>query len=67
MLIIGFLLLIAIPCVSVAIMGYRMITQLGTTPSRTPEIQMSIWLKLLVIEVFSFGMMYLFYTLGSIK
>lgn len=67
MLVVGFLLLIAIPCVSVAIMGYRMITKLGQYPSRAPEIQMSIWLKLLVIEAFSFGMMYLFYTLCSIK
>ncbi len=62
-LVIGFFLLMIIPCVSVGIIGYRMITKLGQYPSKTPEIQMSIWLKLLLIEAFSFGMIYLFFTL----
>lgn len=67
LLVIGFFILMIIPCVSVAVIGYRMITKLGQYPSKTPEIQMSIWLKLLIIEVFSFGLIYIIYTLCWIK
>ena len=67
LLIIGFLFLMTIPCISVAVIGYRMLTKLGQYPSKTPEIQMSIWLKLLIIEVFSFGMIYIFYILCWVK
>ena len=54
------LFLISIPCISVAIIGYRMITKLGRYPSKTPEIQMSIFIKLVVIELISFGFIYTF-------
>ena len=67
LLVVGFFFLMLIPCVSVAIIGYRMLTKLGQYPSKTPEIQMSIWLKLLIIEVFSFVMIYIFYTLCWVK
>lgn len=63
LLVIGFLFLIIVPCVGVATIGYRMLTQLGRYPSKTPEIQMSICLKLFLIEAFSFGLIYIFYTL----
>lgn len=61
-----FLALISIPCIGVALIGYRMINKLGRFPSRTPEIQMSIFLKLILIEAVSFGMIYLFYRFFSI-
>ena len=67
LLVIGFFFLMIIPCVSVAIIGYRMLTKLGQYPSKTPEIQMSICLILLIIEAFSFGSIYIFYTLCWIK
>ena len=67
LLVSGFFLLMIIPCISVAIIGYRMLTKLGQYPSKTPEIQMSIWLKLLIIEVFSFGLIYVFYILCWVK
>ena len=67
LLIIGFLFLMIVPCVSVAIIGYRMLTKLGTYPSKTPEIQMSICLKLFLIEAFSFGLIYIFYTICWVK
>ena len=55
------LVLISVPCISVAIIGYQMITKLGRYPSKTPEIQMSIFIKLVVIESISFGFIYIFY------
>ena len=67
LLIIGFLFLIIIPCVSVAVIGYRMITKLGQYPSKTPEIQLSICLILFLIEAVSFSSIYIFYTLCWIK
>ncbi len=46
--------MIIIPCVVVAYFGKRMITQLGLYPSKTPSIQMSVFLILLVTEVITF-------------
>ena len=46
--------LIIVPCVLVLIIGRKMINQLGTFPTQTPIIQMSIFWKLVVIEVVTF-------------
>ena len=60
-----FLAIVAVPCVGAALIGYRMINKLGHFPSKTPAIQMSILLKLIVIEIISFAMIILFYHVFS--
>lgn len=61
LVIVMFAVLMAVPCLGVALIGYRLINKLGRYPSKTPEIQMSICLKLFVIEFISFGMIYVFF------
>lgn len=56
-----FFVLIAIPCVGIAWLGTKMINQLGRYPSKTPAIQMSIVLKLTVLEIGSWTMLLLFF------
>lgn len=56
-----FFVLIAIPCVGVAWLGTKMINQLGRYPSKTPAVQMSIVLKLTVLEIGSWTMLLLFF------
>ncbi len=62
-----FLIIILIPCLGVSIMGYRMIQKLGYQPSQTPVIQMSIFLKLIVLEIISFILLIGFYRIFSVK
>ena len=54
--IIIFMVLISVPCVGVALIGYRMINKLGYYPSKTPFIQMSIVFTLALIEIVSFAL-----------
>ena len=49
--------LIIVPCVLVALMGRKMIGQLGQWPTQTPAIQMSIIWKLILIEVVTFSLL----------
>jgi hypothetical protein len=56
-----FLVLMAIPCAGVAVIGYRLITRLGTFPSKTPALQMSVLLRLIVLEVVSFTLLLVFF------
>ncbi len=56
-----FFVLIAIPCVGVAWLGTKMINQLGRYPSKTPAIQLSVVLKLTVLEIGSWTMLLLFF------
>ena len=56
-----FLVLIAIPCIGVAWLGTKMINQLGRYPSKTPAIQLSVVLKLTVLEIGSWTMLLLFF------
>jgi hypothetical protein len=53
--------IIIIPCFLVAMIGRKMIDQMGQYPSKTPFIQMSIFYKLVLIEVFAFTLLLLFY------
>ncbi len=61
--IIIFFFLMTIPCVGTALIGYRMLSKLGSFPSKTPFIQMSIFLKLIAIEVVSFILLIAFYNI----
>lgn len=49
-----FFLAVNIPCIVIAWLGSKYIGQLGRFPSKTAAIQMSLCLKLVVIEVASF-------------
>ena len=59
--------IVIIPCVLVALMGRKMIDQLGLYPSKTPIIQMSIFYKLIFIEVITFLSLVVFYHFFSGK
>ncbi len=62
-LILMFLVIMGIPCTGVAILGTKMINKLGNFPSKTPAIQLSVFWKLLIIEVVGFTMLIGFYHL----
>jgi len=53
--------IVSIPCIAIAVLGYKTIMQLGTYPSKTPAIQMSVFFKLLVTEVVSFTLILAFF------
>ncbi len=52
-----FFVLILIPTMGVGYLGYKLISKLGRYPSKTPAIQLSILVKLVVIEVVSLTLM----------
>ena len=54
-------IIIIVPCVIIALMGRKMIAQLGLYPSRTPSIQMSVCYKLIIVEVITFTLLIAFY------
>lgn len=56
-----FIPIIMIPCILVCLIGRKMIDQLGMFPSQTPIIQMSIFGKLVLIEIVTFGLLLGFY------
>ncbi len=56
-----FWVLMAIPSLGVAWLGYKLITKLGRYPSKTPAIQMGIMLKLVIIEVVSLTLILVFF------
>lgn len=56
-----FFLLITIPCIGVSWLGSRLINKLGTYPSKTPAIQMSIIFKLIFLQVVSWTLILLFF------
>ncbi len=53
--------IILIPCALIARIGFRMIGELGTYPSKTPAIQLSILWKLVAIEIISLTLLILVY------
>lgn len=55
------LVIIAIPCVGVCILGTKMINKLSYFPSKNAPIQMSILIPLMILEVFSATLLLLFY------
>jgi hypothetical protein len=55
-----FAVLIIIPCVLVALLGRKLIDQLGHHPSKSSKLQMSILIPLVLIEILTFASFYLF-------
>jgi len=53
--------LVFVPCFLITLIGKRMIDRLGQFPSQAPAIQLSIFLKLVVIEIISFTCLIGFY------
>jgi len=53
--------IILVPCLLVALMGRKMLKQIGQYPTRTPAIQMGIFLKLFLLEACAFGLLIGFY------
>ena len=47
--------IIIVPCVVIAIMGTRLINELGRYPSKTPAIQMSVLIPLIITEIVTFA------------
>ncbi|HBG62537.1 MAG: hypothetical protein A2Y03_08195 [Omnitrophica WOR_2 bacterium GWF2_38_59] len=53
--------IIIVPCIIVALLGNKMIGDLGRYPTKTPAIQMSIVWKLIVTEIITFVLLIMFY------
>ena len=49
--------IIIVPCILVAILGKKMINQLGNYPTQTPYIQLDIVLQLIIIEIVTFTLL----------
>ena len=56
-----FFIVIAIPCVGIAWIGWGLLSRLGQYPSKTPAIQLSIVIKLVLLEVVSATLIMLFF------
>ena len=54
-------IIIAVPCVFIAFLGYKMLNKLAYFPSKNPAIQMSILFWLMIVEVASVTMLLTFY------
>ncbi len=57
--------IIIVSCVIAALIGRKMITQLGLYPTQTPAIQMSVILKLVTLEIVTFTCLIVFYRFFS--
>lgn len=60
-----FLVAIGLPCLAVGVLGTRLINHLGRYPSQSANIQMSVCIKLLFIEIFSFAILALVFHIFS--
>ena len=60
-LVFGVLVIIAVPCVFISVLGYKMLNKLAYYPSKNPAIQMSILGWLIVVEVVSVTLLLIFY------
>ncbi len=59
------LLIVGLPCTLTAIMGTRLIDEIGNRPSSSAHLHMGVCIKLLLVEIFSFGMLLLFFHMFS--
>ena len=56
-----FAFIVGLPCFFVAVLGSKMINDLGNFPTKTAKIQVSVLWKLFIVEVISFGILTLFF------
>ena len=58
-----FTFVITVPCVGIAILGYKLMDKIGRYPSKTPAFQTNIVVKLFILEIIAFGMLSVLYHL----
>ena len=56
-----FVLIVAIPCVGVSILGCKLANRLSFYPSKTPAIQIGILWKLILLQIISFSLLLILY------
>ncbi len=56
-----FLVMVGLPCLLTAILGTKLIDNLGQWPSRSAKLQIGICVQLLLVEIFAFAMLATFY------
>jgi len=59
------LLIVGLPCLLTAILGTRLIDEIGNRPSSSARLHMGVCLKLLLVEIFSFAMLVVFFRIFS--
>jgi hypothetical protein len=60
-----FTVIMAIPCVSIAFLGSKLISNLGQYPSRSAKLQVETALPLLGVMILTFGMFIIFFLIFS--
>lgn len=60
-----FLVMVGFPCLMVALLGPKLIDEIGTWPTRTARAQMKMVLPLFIVEIVSFGMLAVFFQIFS--
>lgn len=52
-----FAVVVGLPCFAVTVLGTKLINHLGRYPSKSATSQMNVCIKLLAVELFSFGLL----------
>ncbi|NLE64369.1 MAG: hypothetical protein GX606_00415 [Elusimicrobia bacterium] len=60
-----FLFMVGVPCALTAILGTRLIDNIGQWPSKTTRYQIGVCIQLLAVEIFSFLVLALFFHVFS--
>jgi hypothetical protein len=60
-----FFVMVGLPCLLTAILGTKLIDNLGQWPSRSARLQLGICIQLLLVEIFTFAMLAAFYRVFS--
>jgi hypothetical protein len=60
-----FFVMVGLPCLLTAILGTKLIDNLGQWPSRSAKLQLGICVQLLLVEIFTFAMLAAFYRVFS--
>ena len=60
-----FFVMVGLPCLLTAILGTKLIDNLGQWPSRSARLQIGICIQLLLVEIFTFAMLAAFYRVFS--
>ena len=60
-----FSVIIALPCVVVALIGTRMVNDMGNFPTKAAQIQSSACWKVLLVEIVSFVLLVVFFQIFS--
>lgn len=60
-----FIVMVGVPCFFTAMLGTRLIENLGQYPSRSAKMQMGICVQLLLVEIVGFAMLALFFHIFS--